>query len=140
VVEGDGNGAADGTTGGGGGGDGDEVDSRWFPTAGDVLRVDPDGTALSLGLREALSRGRNDGLANMVKGVQDQVRSLLLLPLPRSGGKTDAASAVAAEAAAVPRHRRRAMRRRPLNKKSMAMSGWLVAPAVATTTTDVNAS
>jgi tRNA (5-methylaminomethyl-2-thiouridylate)-methyltransferase len=46
-------------------------------TAADVLTVDADTVADQLGVRETLSRGRNDGLANMVRVIQNQIRELL---------------------------------------------------------------
>jgi tRNA-specific 2-thiouridylase len=46
-------------------------------TAEDVLQLHPDSVADQLHLRQVLSKGRNDGLASMVRVVQDQIQSLL---------------------------------------------------------------
>ncbi|KAL7463196.1 hypothetical protein ACHAXS_003576 [Conticribra weissflogii] len=43
-------------------------------TAEDVLRLDPDRLASAMGLRSVLSRGRNDGVASMVRVAQGQIR------------------------------------------------------------------
>ena len=40
-----------------------------------VLQVDPDSIADLMGVRIALSKGRNDGLANMMRIVQEQLRN-----------------------------------------------------------------
>jgi len=45
--------------------------------ASDIMRLDPESIALSLGLRDILSVGRNDGLASMLKTVKIQIESLL---------------------------------------------------------------
>jgi len=45
--------------------------------ASDIMRLDPETIALSLGLRDILSVGRNDGLASMLKTVKIQIESLL---------------------------------------------------------------
>ena len=46
-------------------------------TAENVLTIIPETITERLGLSAALSQGRNDGLASMVRIVQDQIRSLL---------------------------------------------------------------
>lgn len=46
-------------------------------SAAQVLLVDPQTVADRLGLRASLSRGRNDGLASMMRTVQSQIQSLL---------------------------------------------------------------
>jgi len=43
-------------------------------TLGEVLELDPTGVADVLGVRPALSKGRNDGLANMLKIIQNQLK------------------------------------------------------------------
>jgi len=54
-------------------------------TPEEVLALEADSVAESLGLRDVLSRGRNDGLASMVRVVQDLLRGLLFgTPPPMS--------------------------------------------------------
>lgn len=43
----------------------------------EVLAIDPYSIADNLGIRRALSPGRNDGLANMMRVIQHQIRQLL---------------------------------------------------------------
>ena len=43
-------------------------------TLDEVLELDPTGVADVLGVRPALSKGRNDGLANMLKIIQNQLK------------------------------------------------------------------
>lgn len=52
--------------------------NRCRPTAQELLNIDPNTVADSLGLRSALSRGRNDGLASIITTVQNQIRTILL--------------------------------------------------------------
>jgi len=44
-------------------------------TLDQVLELDPEGVADAMGLRPALSKGRNDGLANMVRIIQNQLQT-----------------------------------------------------------------
>ena len=46
-------------------------------TADDIMNLQPDILTSSIGLQSILSRGRNDGMASMVKVVQQQIKSLL---------------------------------------------------------------
>ena len=46
-------------------------------TANDILKLDPDTLTTTMGLSSVLSRGRNDGMASMVRVVQRQINSLL---------------------------------------------------------------
>jgi tRNA (5-methylaminomethyl-2-thiouridylate)-methyltransferase len=46
-------------------------------TASDVLKLKPEALTTALGLQNVLSRGRNDGMASMVRVVQRQIQSLL---------------------------------------------------------------
>ena len=46
-------------------------------SASDILKLGPDTLTTSLGLQSILSRGRNDGMASMVRVVQRQIQSLL---------------------------------------------------------------
>jgi len=46
-------------------------------TASDVLKLNPEALTTVLGLQNVLSRGRNDGMASMVRVVQRQIQSLL---------------------------------------------------------------
>ena len=46
-------------------------------TAHDILRLDADSLTSALGLKPILSTGRNDGVASMIRVIQDQIRSLL---------------------------------------------------------------
>jgi len=46
-------------------------------TAEDILNLEPDHLATAMGLRSVLSRGRNDGVASMVRVVQSQIRRLI---------------------------------------------------------------
>ncbi|KAL9189651.1 hypothetical protein ACHAXT_009326 [Thalassiosira profunda] len=46
-------------------------------TAADVLTLDPESLTSSMGLRSVLSRGRNDGMASMVRVIQRQIRALI---------------------------------------------------------------
>mmetsp|Transcript_40116 Transcript_40116/g.96867 ORF Transcript_40116/g.96867 Transcript_40116/m.96867 type:complete len:599 (+) Transcript_40116:2-1798(+) len=42
-----------------------------------IFKVDPDSIADQMGVRIALSKGRNDGLANMMRIVQEQLQNLI---------------------------------------------------------------
>jgi tRNA (5-methylaminomethyl-2-thiouridylate)-methyltransferase len=46
-------------------------------TASDVLKLKPETLTTALGLQNVLSRGRNDGMASMVRVVQSQIQSLI---------------------------------------------------------------
>ena len=46
-------------------------------TASDVLKLKPESLTTALGLQNVLSRGRNDGMASMVRVVQSQIQSLI---------------------------------------------------------------
>jgi sulfur transfer protein SufE len=46
-------------------------------TAADVLQLDSTVLTNAMGMQSVLSRGRNDGMASMVRVVQNQIRSLL---------------------------------------------------------------
>lgn len=46
-------------------------------TAEYILKLEPDHLATAMGLRSVLSRGRNDGVASMVRVVQSQIRRLI---------------------------------------------------------------
>ena len=46
-------------------------------TAQEILRLDADSLTSALGLKSVLSTGRNDGVASMIRVIQDQTRSLL---------------------------------------------------------------
>jgi len=46
-------------------------------TAADILKLDPGAITTAMGLQSVLSRGRNDGIASMVKVIQRQIRSLI---------------------------------------------------------------
>ncbi|KAL7506072.1 hypothetical protein ACHAXN_003397 [Cyclotella atomus] len=46
-------------------------------TAADVLELDSTKLTSAMGLQSVLSRGRNDGMASMVRVIQSQIRSLL---------------------------------------------------------------
>ena len=54
-----------------------QVKQENCPTAEYILRINPATVADELGLRDTLSRGRNDGVASIVTVVQQQIRSLL---------------------------------------------------------------
>jgi tRNA-specific 2-thiouridylase len=47
-------------------------------TAEQVLNINPDMITTQLGLSSILSRGRNDGVASMVRVIQQQIKSLIL--------------------------------------------------------------
>jgi tRNA (5-methylaminomethyl-2-thiouridylate)-methyltransferase len=53
-----------------------DLSANQAPTAEEVLAIDPDRVADYLGLRRTLTKGRNDGLASMMKVVQGQIRVL----------------------------------------------------------------
>ncbi|KAL7541674.1 hypothetical protein ACHAWF_006996 [Thalassiosira exigua] len=46
-------------------------------TAADVLSLDPEVLTTAMGLNSVLSRGRNDGMASMVRVVQRQIKALV---------------------------------------------------------------
>ena len=46
-------------------------------TAADIMTLEPETLTTSMGLQSILSRGRNDGMASMVRVVQRQIQSLL---------------------------------------------------------------
>ncbi|KAL7534112.1 hypothetical protein ACHAXR_005635 [Thalassiosira sp. AJA248-18] len=46
-------------------------------TAADILKLDPGVLTAAMGLQSVLSRGRNDGMASMVRVVQCQIKSLV---------------------------------------------------------------
>mmetsp|Transcript_11672 Transcript_11672/g.23406 ORF Transcript_11672/g.23406 Transcript_11672/m.23406 type:complete len:550 (-) Transcript_11672:1164-2813(-) len=46
-------------------------------TASDVLKLQPEALTTALGLQNVLTRGRNDGMASMMRVVQRQIQSLL---------------------------------------------------------------
>ena len=47
--------------------------SKYTPSSREILEIDPNKVADELGLRHILSVGRNDGLANMIRIIQDQI-------------------------------------------------------------------
>lgn len=47
-------------------------------TAENVLKLDPDSLTSAMGLQSVLSRGRNDGMASMVRVIQHQIKSMLV--------------------------------------------------------------
>ncbi|KAL3761889.1 hypothetical protein ACHAWU_005406 [Discostella pseudostelligera] len=51
--------------------------SEGFATADDVLHLNPDNFTSTIGLQSVLSRGRNDGMASMIRLVQRQIKSML---------------------------------------------------------------
>ena len=55
--------------------------------AQDILQLDPHTLSDLLGLRSSLSSGRNDGIASMMRVIQDQIRSLLLQYPHRTAGE-----------------------------------------------------
>ena len=46
-------------------------------TASDVMKLQPEALTTALGLQNVLTRGRNDGMASMMRVVQRQIQSLL---------------------------------------------------------------
>ena len=59
------------------GSDTEENGNESCVTASDVLELKPEALTTALGLQNVLSRGRNDGMASMVRVVQRQIQSLL---------------------------------------------------------------
>ncbi|KAL7434609.1 hypothetical protein ACHAXH_005322 [Discostella pseudostelligera] len=51
--------------------------SEDFVTADDVLHLNPDNFTTTIGLQSVLSRGRNDGIASMIRLVQRQIKEML---------------------------------------------------------------
>jgi len=54
-----------------------DVNNTKVVSASDILKLDPEILTTSIGLQSILSRGRNDGMASMVRVVQGQIQSLL---------------------------------------------------------------
>ena len=54
-----------------------DVDNTKVVSASDILKLDLETLTTSIGLQSILSRGRNDGMASMVRVVQQQIQSLL---------------------------------------------------------------
>lgn len=56
-----------------------------FVSADDVLNLNPDNFTSMMGLQSVLSRGRNDGMASMIRLVQRQIKELVDEPNPLLG-------------------------------------------------------